>query len=81
MDAKLKTGIIIMIIIIVLIFLVSIICPNVHRYSITKVKKVEDEEVPFQKPAAPEQEEAKEELKVQKLESFCLSKPVTETSV
>ena len=52
-----------------------------HRYSITKVKKVEDEEVPFQKPAAPEQEEAKEELKVQKLESFCLSKPVTETSV
>ena len=54
-----------MIVIIVLIFLVSIICPNVHRYSITKVKKVEDEEVPFQKPAAPEQEEAKEEIKVQ----------------
>ena len=72
MDSKLKTGIIIMIVIIVLIFLVSIICPNVHRYSITKVKKVEDEEVPFQKPASPEQEE---------LESFCLSKPVTETSV
>ena len=57
--SKLKTGIIIMIVIIVLLFLISIICPNVNGFTLAKVKrkKVEDEEVPFQKPAAPEQQD------------------------
>ena len=71
MDSKLKVGIIIMIVIIVLIFLVSTICPNAHRFSIGNMKKVKDEKVPSQKSTAPK-------LKV---ESFCLSKFITETVV
>ena len=61
--SKLKTGIIIMIVIIVLLFSISIICPNVNGFTLAKVKrkKVEDEEVPFQKPAAPEQQDDDEE--------------------
>ena len=44
-------------------FFISIIYPNVNGFTLAKVKrkKVEDEEVPFQKPAAPEQQDDDEE--------------------
>ena len=68
-----------MIVIIVLLFLIFIIRPNVIAKF--KRKKVEDEEVPFQKLAAPEQQDDEEEVETESIKSFCLSKSVIETAV
>ena len=69
-----------MIVIIVLLVLVSIICPNSNGFTIAKKEKVEEEEVPFHKPADPEQQENEEEGTVP-IKSFCLSKFGIETAV
>ena len=70
-----------MIVIIVLLFLVSIICPNANGFTIAKKEKVVEEEVPFHKPADPEQQEDEEEEGTEPIKSFCLSKFGIETAV
>ena len=62
-----------MIVILVLLFLILIICQNVIGFTIAKFKRkrVEDEEVPFQKLAAPEQQDDDEEVETETIKSFC----------